>query len=388
MPRRGQGDGSIRKRPDGRWEARISLGVDPVTGRPRRQSIYGATREEARQRLTEAQSRRDRHLPAVDDSSTVAQYLTNWLDQVIAPHRRPNTVESYTDAVELHIIPALGKRRLSQLQPLHVQAWLNGLAAADYRPTSIQTYLKVLRAALAQAVRWGLLSRNVAALVRPPRPDPAPPRSLTPDQARALLTAARGDRLAAIYTLALTTGIRKGEVLGLRWCDVDLDRGTISIRQQTQQHGGPARAVPLKTPGSARTIPLPAVARTALAAHRAANPDAPPSGLVFVTPRGQPINHNWLTRHWQELRQRAGLPPMRFHDLRHTATTLMLTGGVPPRQVMDALGHATLTMTLTRYAHTTDDAARRTAEAMDALFRPPAAAVRGQNGGQPGPNPP
>jgi len=209
-------------------------------------------------------------------------------------------------------------------------------------------------------VRWGLIPRNAAAAVDPPRVVTPEMRPLSPTQARTLLAAANGNRLEALFVLAVSTGMRQGELLGLGWEDVDLEAKTARVRRTlTLAKGGPRLTEP-KTRGSRRSIRLTASAVEALERHRerqegegaARGPDWNGQGLVFCTRRGTPIRRDNLhDKHWKPLLRRSGLPDVRFHDLRHTCATLLLTKGVHPKIVSEMLGHSSIAITLDTYSH-------------------------------------
>ncbi len=244
------------------------------------------------------------------------------------------------------------------------------LGSADPRPVSprtVQMVHAVLRNAVEHGVREELVPRNVVKLVRVPAPHYEVGTGLSLAQARRLLAAVEGDRLRAVYVLALSTGLRRGELLGLRWADVDVDGAELHVRQAMQRVAGELRFTAPKTRHSRRTVPLPALALDALREHRArqaaerlaAGPDWQDSGLVFTTAHGTPIEPRNLNRHWYSLRDRAGLPGVRLHDLRHTCVTLLLDAGVPPHIVQAIAGHSGIQVTMTIYAHAAQEEQRK-----------------------------
>lgn len=225
----------------------------------------------------------------------------------------------------------------------------------------------VLRNAVEHAVREELVPRNVVKLVRVPAPHYEVGTGLSLAEARRLLAAVRADRLHAVYVLALSAGLRRGELLGLRWADVDLDGGELHVRQAVQRVGGELRFTEPKTRHSRRTIPLPAIAVDALREHKArqaadrlaAGPGWRDSGLVFTTATGTGIEPRNLNRHWYSLRMRAGLPSVRLHDLRHTCVTLLLDAGAPPHIVQAIAGHSGIQVTMSIYAHAAQEEQRK-----------------------------
>ena len=310
--RRGRNEGSIYQRADGRWEARISL------PNGKRRSYYGATREAVRDQLQDAQAQQGRGL-LVAKSMTVGAWGQQWLRQHVAD-LRPATVRSYTQVWTDHIVPYLGSHRLDKLTPAHVHGWQVNLRKAKGARTC-QLAHATLRAALGRALRLDLLARNVATRISPVRPAPTNRTSaFDAGQAKAFLAACEGHRYEALFTVALAVGLRLGEGLGLRWTDVDLDKGAMTIRQQLQRVAVPPmpdettgksalRLVPVKTRHGERRIPLPAFAVTALRAHRKTQAETRlkaetwhDGGFVFTRRMGdrstRPASHTTSARCW------------------------------------------------------------------------------------------
>lgn len=402
--RRGRGEGGISQRPDGRWVGRVDLGV--VDGTRVRKAFYGKTRREAADKLTKALRDVQQGKALPDERQTVAQFLDRWLEHK-RDRLRPRAWLTYEQAVRLHLIPGIGKVPLARLSPLQLDAWFKQHQAAGATPRNIRYARTVLRAALNQARKWRLVHDNVAALVEPPRHRAKEIQPLTPEQARALLAAAKGHRLAALVSVATALGLRLGEALGLRWVDVDFKAGTLSVRQALERSGGDSAvrrqlmaerrqvqkklaATPKdsaergelierlnalrersreqrttlkltepKSVRSHRTIRMPQVVVEALKAHRkvqlkerlAAGGAWVDSALVFTTPLGTPLDSRNVRRDFRALLTAAKLPAVRFHDLRHTAATLLLALGVDARTIMETLGHSQISLTLNTYSH-------------------------------------
>jgi integrase len=234
----------------------------------------------------------------------------------------------------------------------------------------------ILRAALTDAVKWGLVSRNVADLVDPPRVRQEELRALSPTEAQSLLSAVEGDRLEALYSVALAMGLRQGEVLGLRWEDVDLDGASLSVRQSLQRIGSAFEFVEPKTVRSRHTLALPSVAAAALRAHRtrqleeglAAGPMWQEQGLVFTRANGTPLLGSNVTRDFQRMLERGGLRRVRFHDMRHACASLLIARGVHPRVAMETLGHSQIGITMNLYSHVLPEAQRQAAAQIDAVL--------------------
>ena len=367
MARRGNSEGSIYKRKDGRWAAAVS---QPGA---KRQTLYGKTRQEVAKKLTGALRDKESGFPVVSERQTVEQFLNQWLDAA-QPTVRHTTYVRYEEYVRLHINPIIGRLRLNRLTPQQVQNLYAKKLADGMSPTSVRHLHTVLHRALRQALRWGLTGRNVTEAVDPPRRAHFDHQPLTPDQARQFLSAAQGNRLEALYGLALTTGMRQGELLGLSWRDVDLDIGTIQVRSTLQQGGVLGEP---KTPKSRRRINLPAMAVEALRKHRIlqlkermeAGSAWVESGFTFTNTVGNHVDaDNLRLRSFSPLLERAGLPTIRFHDLRHTSATLLLSLGTNPKVVQELLGHSGIAVTMDVYSHVLPTMQQEAMSDMDKLL--------------------
>jgi integrase len=312
-----------------------------------------------------------------DRSTTVGAYLTWWLNNACG-HLKPATLASYRWLSSQYIAPRVGTVRLAQLTPAHVRTMLGGLEAGGYSANTRRLARAVLRRALDVAERDGLVARNVAALADGPsvagtRLDDA----LDAAEARRVLGAAKGDRLEALAVVALTLGLRRGEALGLRWADVDLDARTLTVGRSIAYVAGQGLVISTpKTATGARTVPLVGPTAPALRERRRrqaeerlkAGPLWQESGWVFTTPLGTPLDPRNALRWWYGLTERAGVGRRRFHASRHTAASLLLDQGVPLEVVSAVLGHASLAITADVYARVTLDAKRRALEVLsDAL---------------------
>ncbi len=369
MSKRANGEGTIYKRSDGRWTASVSLAGG------RRKSFYGKTRGEVAHKLVAAQKARQDGLPLLTERQTVRIYLQGWLESV-RPSLRPATHKRYSEYVRLHAIPVIGAVPLTRLSPQHLQRLYANRMEAGLSPTSAGHLHAVLHRALGQAARWGQIVRNPADLATRPRAERHEMAALSPEQARTLLEAARDERLEALYVLALSTGMRQGEILALKWPDVDLDGAALTVRATLQRVGKDFTFSEPKTAGSRRRVSLTSAAVAALRRHRAAQleerlrcPYWQDAELVFASQVGTPIEATHLIRRsFHPLLIRAGLPRIRFHDLRHTAATLLLGQGVHPKIVSEMLGHSQIAITLDLYSHVSPTMQRAAVEAMDAVF--------------------
>lgn len=370
--KRGNYEGSVYRRSDGRWVAAVSLGDGKRVHR------YAKTRAEAAAKLAAVLKTAQDQLPIPPERGTVGQFLGDWLANTAKRTVRPSTFVSYEGLVRVHLVPELGKVPLIKLSPQHVERMINRKLAAGLSPRRVEYIRAVLRRALNDALRWGLVARNVATLVTPPRAERYEIRPLDPDQARLFLDTVRGDRLEALYSVALAVGLRQGEALGLRWDDVDLDKGLIHVRRALQRVDGALQLVEPKTTRSRRTVVLPTTVTTALQQHRArqaverlsAGSLWSGSELVFCTPFGRPLDASNVTHAFQKHLVRAGLPRQRFHDLRHACASLLLAQGVNSRVVMEVLGHSQITLTLNTYSHVLPSLQLEAAAKMDSLLRP------------------
>ncbi len=355
--RRGQNEGSIFERKDGRWCGIISLGWKD--GKRRRKAVYGATAEEVQDELTKLKSKKLSGLPIETDRRTVARFLADWLASVKSSVRL-RTFEKYESTVNKHIVPQFGRVKLEKLGPQDVQALLDAKLAAGLHPRTVTGIRIVLCYALNQAMRWELLSRNVAALVKGPKIPRREMKVWTEDQARKFIECCDGEPLGALYVIALYTGLRRGELCALRWSDVDLDTRVATVRRSLQR----TRAAGLifeepKTEKARRSISLAPAVISALRAHRkrqaearlAAGPLWQDNGLIFPTGIGTPLDPRGLGIDYDRMIEKSELPRIRLHDLRHTFATIGLGQGVHPKVMSDMLGHSKVSLTLDVYSH-------------------------------------
>ncbi len=372
--RRGNGEGSITELPDGRWQSRVDLGY--VNGKRVRKAYFGKTRAEAARKLNAALAERERGIAPPPERETVAKFLTRWLEEVVKPKVRPKTYASYESVCRVHLIPALGRHRLMKLEPSHIQSLMKAKQDQGLSPRTANYCRVVLRRALGQALKWGLVARNVATLVDPPAGAKKEIHPLTVDETRQLLDGAREDRLECIITIAVAMGLRQGEILGLRWQDIDLDHATLSVRQALQRVKGKIIFGEPKTAKSRRTLTIPGFVTDAIRAQHvrqledllAAGSAWQQSDLVFTTTIGTPMDGINVTHRFQKLLMRLGLPRQRFHDLRHCCASLLLSQGLTLKDVMDTLGHSQISLTANLYGHIYAEQRQEVARRMDALL--------------------
>ena len=347
MTRRANGEGTVYRRRDGRFEA--AAYVPTSSGRRKRIRVYAATRAEAHNRLVTELDRAHRGLPVADRAWRLGDYLDYWLP-IVKRTKRPTTYLAYESIVRLYLKPGLGARSLTQLTVSELQRYLDGQIEAGRSVRTVQKQRTVLSAALTRAQREELIVRNVAHHVELPQWLRKEIRPWTAEQLAAFLTAARFDPLYPVFVLLALYGLRRGEVLGLRWSDVDLGDGTLHIRQQLQRYGGNHHLGPAKTNAGRRDLPLLPLARAVLTAL----PDRPATGsdqLVFRTRFDNPIEGGNVLRSFERISRTHGLPRITLHHLRHTTATLLKNTGVPARDAQLILGHAHISTTQQLYQH-------------------------------------
>lgn len=380
--RRADGEGTIYQRHDGTWAGAIDLGW--VDGKRERKFVYGKTQADVVDKLATLRLTLHKGQPLTDGRLTLQQYLEDWMLNTLPGTVRPSTEASYADLTRRHIIPKLGRFRLEKLTPAQVRSFLRdkskleGARGRPLSPRTVQYIHAVLRLALEQARHDEIVARNVAALVKAPQVRRAEVVPYSAEQARVLLQALRGDRLEALYTLAVGIGLRRGELLGLTWQAVDLEGESLRVRHSLQRVNGQLALVEPKTARSRRTLPLPGLCVRALRQQQERQRSEPGGfdrwgdewGLVFTTSVGTPIEPRNLNRHFTTVTKRAGLPKLRFHDLRHTCASLLLAEGVEPRVIMEILGHSVIGTTMNLYAHVMPVTQRAAAASMDGLLQP------------------
>ena len=373
MGKRGHGEGTISQRKDGRWQAQITL----EGGQRKRKTFYGKTRKEVQEKLRTALNEQKQGTLATGPQQTLETYLMMWVEEVYKPTVKPSTYMQYRWSIRAHLIPAFGKITLQKLTPEKVQALYAQKLEEGMAPSSIGVLHAVLHRALETAVKWNLVPRNVSSLVSLPRIERHEMQVLDMEQSRKLVEAAKGNRVETILVLAITTGARHGELLALHWDDVDLEQGVIYIRRTMSRVGGYGyvESDP-KTKSSRRRITLPSTAVEALKAHRIKQNEDKllrgekwvERGLVFTSINGGYLSAATVLRWFRVILAAAGLPHIRFHDLRHSSATILLTMGVHPKIVQERLGHSNIAMTLDIYSHVLPSMQKDAADKIDDVF--------------------
>jgi integrase len=341
----------------------------------KRRYVSAKRKTECERKLRDAMTDGDRGLIFDAANQSVSEYMTRWLEDFAKANLASRTYHNYKLQIREHIVPALGKMKLSKLDTPNIQALYTAKLQAGLKPASIRYIHAVLHCALEKAIDLRLIARNPAASARPPKIYQEEITPLDREQAHVLLEAAEGDRFECLYVLSLTCGLRMGESLGLKWSDIDFDAGTLRVHRQVQrvrEGGGLVFSEPKNA--SRRTIDLPQRALEALRSHRKrqieqqlrAGAKWQDYDLVFTTTIGTAVDaQNVVNRHFKPMLSRAGLPDIRWHDLRHTCATLLLSRGTHPTFVQKLLGHASVQLTLDRYSHWMPSMGKHTASAMD-----------------------
>ena len=325
----------------------------------KRVAIYGKTKAEVRAKLTRAVAERDAGVVLETQNPTIEKHLTRWLKNSVKMSVKQKTYESYEYLVHKHLITTLGAKKLKSLTPDQVQDFYQWKLDEGLSRRTVQLIHTTLSKALKSAVKQGIAPRNVAEAVDAPRPQKKDIQPLTSQQTKIFLNTVKGNRLEALYILAITTGLRQGELLGLRWEDVDLEGSVVRVRQQlTRTKAGLSFTSPKN--GRGRNVALMESTAEALREHRKMQTDerqkmgnlCEDMGLVFASTVGTPLHVRNITyRSFRPLLKQAGLSQIRFHDLRHTFATLCLTSGTHPKIVQEMLGHSDISVTLNVYSH-------------------------------------
>jgi integrase len=372
MAKRGHGEGSIYRDQDGSWRAALTLGPESGGGR---KYFRGPTRQEVQQKLAAAKRALEDGLPQLEGRQTVQQYLGPWL-LAIKPTMEHGAWRRHEEFVRLHIVPILGQTKMIQVTPQQIQALYADRLASGLSSTTVHYIHKTLHKAFKDAERLRVVARNVTTLVNVPRIAEPVIRPLSAEEARRLLHVTGAERLFALYGLALASGMRESELLGLQWSEVDFDNHLVRVRWQLQREEGQWVWKPPKTKRSRRQIALAASTIEVLRRHKEAQDrERAQLGakwedheLVFCTRRGRPLSARNMYRRYKELLQKGGLPDIRFHDLRHTAATLLLAGKVNPKVVSEMLGHASVAITLDIYSHVLPDMQHDAAAILDGVL--------------------
>jgi len=368
------GAGTVWQRPNGRWAgAVVLLEADGVR---RRRTFYAVTREEAEAKRAELLAKAERGVPITPSQLTLQGYLDEWLSQVVSDRVRPNTLTAYRHYVERYLNTDLGKKKLGRLSAREVRLYLDSLKRRGTGVRTIRYVHATLRAALEDAMREELIEKNVAKLVRPPAATRIEHHPLSVEETKLFLKSNHDDRLFALFLVIALLGLRRSEVLGLQWGDVDLAGGALTVQRGLHRVNGKLVTMATKTRRSRRTIPLPALVVAALERHRVqqvqerADLGLPwqESGHVFTTAVGTPLDPDNTTKLVKRALKTAGVRDVRMHDFRHGCVSVLIGLGVPPRTVMEIAGHSGLEMTMNVYAHVSLEDKQAAVDKLNALF--------------------
>ena len=372
---RANGEGSIYRRTDGRWAGAAYI-LTP-DGTRKRKTAYGKTRKDVATKLAGMQEKSRSGIAATPGRLTLKAFLESWMQDVQEPRLSPATYQTYEGYIRNHVVPALGSKPLGQLTASDLREFLGAKRREGKSAATVKQIHAIIRSALQHAMREDLVPRNVAKLVVVSNPVRKEVEPLTPEEAKKLLKAAKGHDWEALWTLYVGLGLRRGEALGLRWSDVDLENGRLRIVQSLQRSRGELRLKSPKTDTSRRRIVLPAFCIDALTRHRTSEREKlaslglpiGPTTLVFTSQAGTPIEPRNVNRAFEALLKKAELRRVKLHDLRHTCASLLLAEGVAPRVVMELLGHSAIAVTMNSYSHVIPALQDDSAQRMDALFR-------------------
>ena len=377
--RRANGEGSIRHRSDGRWEGRYTAGRDPVTGKAIYKNVLGKSQSEVKQKLKTAQAENAKVDIAKADQYTVGQWMDVWFENYAKLKVRPSSHQTYRGYIDNHIKPNIGNMQLKKLTSLDLQKLYKKLLTSGrverieskkqpkgLSAKTVRNINQVISSAMDQAVEQRLISVNPTNGCSLPKAEHHEMKTLTEDQLAAFFREAKESGVYEMYYTELATGLRRGELLGLKWEDVDLQRGTIRVQRQVARINGEIVEAPLKTKNAYRTVP---VSADTVAVLEQQKKKAGNSEWVFPSPSGGPISPDSVLNMLHRVLKRAGLPKIRFHDCRHTTATLALQNGVDVKTVSGMLGHYSAGFTLDTYAHVTTQAQREAANTMGSILQ-------------------
>lgn len=390
MPRKSntraaQGSGTIRQRPDGRWEARFTIGRDPGTGRQIQRSVYGATQQEVRKKLAEAVAALDAGNYFEPSKMTLGRWVEIWLQEYMGD-KKYLTVKHYKAQCRAHIVPSLGAVKLSELTTPQIQSFYNGLQRGGMAAKSVRNVHGILTKCLSTAVQVGYLRDNPASRVTLPKVEKKEIRPLSDEQVKAFLTVSAGDEYEIILKTILFTGLREAEATGLTWDCIDFKAGTIKVCKQLQkrpQQDGGFTFAPLKNSKTRIIKPAPFVLSLLERRRREqveqrfragelwtgwSNAEERKTALVFTTATGGNLSPQTVYNHYKKLARKIGAPDSRVHDLRHTFAVLSLQNGDDVKTVQRNLGHATAAFTLDVYGHVSERMKEDSAARMEAYI--------------------
>jgi integrase len=370
--------GHISPRGKDKWLVRVYLGTDAQGKRKNHNKTIHGNKKDAEKYLTKVLRERDTGTFVDPSKEYLKDYISSWLETAAKPRVRDKTFRSYKQMVDLYIKPHLGDYKLSQLTPAQIQAMYSKMQENKLSSRTIRYVHTVLRNALEQAVKWGKLYRNPADLVDLPRNEKKERTALTQEEAAKFLQASMLSIHKPLFSLFITTGMRPGEAYGLKWPDVDLENGRITITRVLSRTGKQWKLEEPKTPKSRRTIPIPKTVIKDLKEHKktqaaqilgAEEGEYNNQDFVFADEKGEPLKErNIIARHFKPILKDAGLPDIRLYDLRHTCATLLLKAGENPKIVSERLGHSSINLTLDTYSHVLPDMQKAATEKLEEML--------------------
>ena len=375
--RRSNGEGSIRKRRDGRWEGRYTAGINPVTGKQVFKNVLGKTQAEVKEKLTKALAENQKLDFTKQGKYNVAQWMDEWFENVCKIRVRPSSHQTYRGYIDRHIAPNIGKIPLEKLSIMDLQKFYRRLLAdgrverieskgqpKGLSAKTVRNINQVISSAMNFAVAQRILAQNPCKAVALPNLEHREMQTIPAAQLVVFLDEAKASGVYELYYIELATGLRRGELLGLKWEDIDLTAGVIRVRRQVSRIDGKIVEAPLKTKNAYRTVTISPQAVEVLNAQKAKTNDE----YVFPSPNGGPISPDSVNNMLKRVLKRAGIPRVRFHDLRHTFATLALQNGVDIKTVSGMLGHFSAGFTLDTYAHVTTAAQKEAARTMESIL--------------------
>jgi len=362
----------------GQWIGQVTVGTNPETGKPKRKSLYGKTRGEVKEKMREVLDDLDRGVNLQAQDKTFGEWLLTWMDEYKRIELRLSTWENYYRSIRTHIYPALGHIALNDIRTDDIQGLYTQMVKDKFAPATVRRNHQIIHSCLKQAVENRIILWNPADAAKLPRLEDTKVRSMTLEEMGKFLNVLGADRWGTAFLCLLGTGLRLGELLGLRWQDVDLDEGIIRIEQslvRTKEKG--LYFDEPKTEKSKRIVPLPGEVIAAIKRHRVeqlelrlvVGANYQNNDLVFCTSTGTPIYPRNFTRKFYELRDKAGVPgDINLHALRHTYATRLLEEGENLKTVQELLGHADISTTANTYSHVSPEVKKKAAAKMDKLI--------------------
>ena len=375
--RRSNGEGSIRKRRDGRWEGRYTAGINPETGKQVFKNVLGKTQAEVKEKLAKALAENQKLDFTKQGKYNVAQWMDEWFENVCKIRVRPSSHQTYRGYIDRHIAPNIGKIPLEKLSTMDLQKFYRRLLAdgrverieskgqpKGLSAKTVRNINQVISSAMGFAVAQRILAENPCKAVALPKLEHREMQTIPAAQLSAFLDEAKASGVYELYYIELATGLRRGELLGLKWEDIDLTAGVIRVRRQVSRIDGKIVEAPLKTRNAYRTVTISPQAIEVLNTQKAKTHGE----YVFPNPNGSPISPDSVNNMLKRVLKRAGIPRVRFHDLRHTFATLALQNGVDIKTVSGMLGHFSASFTLDTYAHVTTAAQKEAARTMESIL--------------------